>query len=112
MTNSSQTAAAGKSVPPQMLSVASRSIVAAAVVLATATSVWVADAVSSSALPGMASATQAPAPRLASALPTVTVVGRRAALEPAADGVLPDGAAQMSSVASADVPSGRVKFRQ
>ncbi len=112
MTNSHQTAAGGRPAPPQMLSATTRSIVAAAVVLATATSVWVADAVSSSPVPALASATQAPPPRLARALPTVTIVGRRDSLEPAPEGVMPEAAPELSSLAVADMPSGRVKFRQ
>lgn len=112
MTNSHQRAAAGKNAPPRLLSLTSRAVVAAGVVFATATSVWVADAVSSSPPPGMASASQDPGPRLAGALPTVTIVGRRASLEPTPERVLPDGASEMSSLAAADLPSGRVKFRQ
>jgi hypothetical protein len=112
MTNSQQATAPGKSAPPRMLSPASRSIVAIAVVVATATSVWVADAVSSSTLPDMASATQTQQPRLASALPTVTVVGRRASLEPAGQDVLQEGAPELSSLAAEEVTSGRVKLRQ
>jgi hypothetical protein len=112
MTNSQQTAAPGKPAPPRMLSPASRSLIAAAVVVGTATSVWVADAVSRSPLPDMASATAASAPRMATALPTVTVVGRRASLEPAPRTVMPEGAPELSSLAAAEMPSGRVKLRQ
>lgn len=112
MTNSQQTAAPGKPAAPRMLSTGTRSLIAAAVVVGTASSVWMADAVSRSPLPDMASAAAASAPLMAMALPTVTVVGRRASLEPAPLAVMPEGSPELSSLAVAEVPPGRVKLRQ
>ena len=101
-----------RSAAPQLVSSGNRAVVAVAVVCASLAAVWLADVVSSSLPPEMAQSRVQPEPRLASALPTVTVVGRRASLEPTPDGVLPASAPELSSLAAADLPSGGVKFRQ
>ena len=100
-----------KSGPPALVSTTTRVVVAAAVVLASAASVWLADEVSSSLPPTMARESTAPAPRLASALPTVIIIGRRESLADAPAWVAPVNASELSSLASEDLSSGRVKLR-
>ena len=97
--------------PPALVSASTRMVVAAAVVLASAVSVWLADEVSSSLPPTIARASTAPAPRLAGALPTVIIIGRRESLAEAPAWVAPANASEVSSLASEDLSSGRVKLR-
>ena len=111
MSNPIDQVAAVKSGPPALVSSSVRVAVAAAVVLASAASVWLADAVSSSLPAAMAQASTVPPPRVASALPTVTIVGRRDSLAAAPAWIAPENASELSSLASADPPSARVKLR-
>lgn len=112
MTDSIRTAARDKCGPPDLLSPVSRAIAAAAVVFATATSVWWADAVSSSLPPAMARTSTPTGTRVANALPTVTIVGRRESLGDVPAWAGPAGDHEVSSLALDDQPTGRVKLRQ
>lgn len=105
-------AASRKTTPLALVSVGSRLVVVVAVVCATAASVWLGDTVSSSLPPTFAKAPAAPAPRVAAALPTVVIVGRRDSMHEAPATTSQNESAEVSSLDPANVAPGRAKFRQ
>lgn len=112
MSEQIESMASGTSTAPALVTAGTRFVVAVAVVCAGVASVWMADLVSGSVPGEVAQQEIAAEPRLAASLPTVTVVGRRASLDEAPAAPAEATSTEVSSAASDDAVSGRVKLRQ